>query len=308
MTEKKIIGTISVNRRGLILLQQQAEMNKRPRKKFVTKRKILLFTMVTAVLLIIVKVYLDTNTFKVNKLQFYSNKIPVDKAVHILQITDVHNKVFGENNEALIQSIEDLNPDMIVLTGDLIDRKTTEFHHMLALVEELTSLQEHVFFVTGNHEWENPNKEGFLKGLEERGVKMLNNENSELTINQVKLNLVGIDDSSMNHDNVKEAFAGLNNDRYTILLSHSPTIVEKERSLAADLILSGHTHGGQVRLPLLGALVSPDEGLFPTYDKGTYSMHSNQFLYIDSGLGTSVAPIRFLNQAQMSMIRLSYGK
>ncbi|WP_249260780.1 metallophosphoesterase [Virgibacillus pantothenticus] len=284
---------------------QQMKENQLSNRHNITKKKLMIPFAILFILSLCIKAYMDTNTFKVNKLPFYSDKIPDDKAVNILQITDVHNKVFGKSNEELIQTIKDLNADIIVITGDLIDRKTTEFNDMFAFVEKLTSVQKHVYFVTGNHEWDNPKKEEFLNGLEERQVTILNNKNRQLTINQVSLNLVGIDDSSTNHENVTQAFAGVNDEYYTVLLSHSPNIIEKESSLPADLILSGHTHGGQVRLPFIGALVAPDEGLFPTYDKGTYNINRDQFLYIDSGLGTSVAPIRFLNQSQISMIRVS---
>lgn len=104
---------------------------------------------------------------------------------------------------------------------------------------------------------------------------------------------------------MEEAFAGIDGEHYTILLSHSPGITEKYDTLPADLLLSGHTHGGQLRIPIIGALVAPGQGLFPSLEKGTYELKENQHLYIDSGLGTSVAPMRFLNQSQLSLITVS---
>lgn len=82
-------------------------------------------------------------------------------------------------------------------------------------------------------------------------------------------------------------------------------MLDKHNDIPADLILSGHTHGGQVRIPFIGALVAPDQGFFPKLEKGIYEFGTNQFLYIDSGLGTSVAPIRFLNQSQLSVIKIT---
>lgn len=97
----------------------------------------------------------------------------------------------------------------------------------------------------------------------------------------------------------------MNTDHYTVLLSHTPSITEIYEQIPADLILSGHTHGGQVRFPLIGALVSPDRGLFPKLDKGTYQLGAGLYLYIDSGLGTTRLPIRFLNQSQLSLITIT---
>ncbi|UJL48193.1 metallophosphoesterase [Virgibacillus sp. NKC19-16] len=248
------------------------------------------------------KVYIDTNYFKVNRVAFHSNKVQGE--FNILQISDLHNKIFGDNNEKLVETVENLNADIVILTGDLVDRNTNELDHIFNLIENITAIHEDVYFVSGNHEWGNAHYGELLNGLQERNVTILDNKNEQITANQTTLNIVGVDDSSTNHENIEAAFAGINEEHYTILLSHSPGIIEKYDSIPADLILSGHTHGGQVRIPFIGALIAPGQGLFPSLEKGTYQLKPNQHLYIDSGLGTSVAPIRFLNQSQLSLIRV----
>ncbi len=156
--------------------------------------------------------------------------------------------------------------------------------------------------MSGNHEWGNPYMEKFLSGLKERNVTILNNKNTQLTKKGVSLILLGVDDVSSSHEDLKKSLNNINQDLYTILLSHSPGIIEEyDKKVPTDLILSGHTHGGQVRFPFIGALVAPDQGLFPEYDKGIFKTGPEQYLYIDSGLGTSVVPIRFLNQSQISL-------
>ncbi|WP_026907307.1 metallophosphoesterase [Paucisalibacillus globulus] len=250
------------------------------------------------------KVIYDTNVFKVNRVEFQTNKIPTGSEISILQISDVHNKVFGGNNEKLIETVKKIDTDLIVLTGDLVDRKTTDFSNVFSLVEELKVINPNTFFVTGNHEWENIYMEELLVGLEERGVTMLNNENTQVTLGEATINLVGIDNESTNHENMSLAFDNVNRDFYTVLLSHSPGVIEKYQDIPADLILSGHTHGGQVRIPLIGAVVAPDQGFFPELDKGIFKIGGEQYLYIDSGLGTSVAPLRFWNQSQMSLVQI----
>lgn len=279
--------------------------NQLSNRRYITKKKLMITFAILFILSLCIKTFMDTNMFKVNKVQFHSRKIPEGSAISILQISDVHNKVFGDNNEKLMKTIEKLNADIIVITGDLVDRSTDNLKHMFSLIDKITSIHKHVFFVTGNHEWDNPKREELLVGLKERKVTVLNNKNSRLTVDGVTLNLVGIDDASTNHENVNEAFNGINDKRYTMLLSHTPDIIENDSEVSADLILSGHTHGGQVRLPFIGALVAPDQGLFPKFEKGTYKIDNSQYLYIDSGLGTSVAPIRFMNQSQISYIKIS---
>ena len=250
------------------------------------------------------KVIYDTNVFKVNRVELQTNKIPTGSEISILQISDVHNKVFGDNNEKLIDTVKKVDADLIVLTGDLVDRKTTDFSNVFSLVEEIKVINPNTFFVTGNHEWENDYMEGLLVGLEEREVTMLNNENTPVSLGETTINLVGIDNESTNHENMSLAFDDVNRDLYTVLLSHSPGVIEKYQDIPADLILSGHTHGGQVRIPLLGAVVAPDQGIFPELDKGIFEIGGEQYLYIDSGLGTSVAPFRFWNQSQLSLVQI----
>ncbi|MGJ9459603.1 metallophosphoesterase [Oceanobacillus sp. CF4.6] len=282
--------------------KKQKTGNDRKRKKGGRFR---IFFAVLFIFAISIKIYVDTNSFKVNSVQFHSDKIPGDSSFTILQISDLHNKVFGSNNEELIETVESTNADIIVLTGDLVDRRTDNFDHVFSLVERIKAINQHVYFVSGNHEWDNSFRESLLDGLAERNVTILNNQHTELVIDDVKVNLVGIDNASTNHDNLDRAFDNVDQESYTILLSHTPTIFEKSRPIPADIFLSGHTHGGQVRIPFIGALVAPDQGFFPKLEKGTYEFVVNQFLYIDSGLGTSVAPVRFLNQSQVSLIEIS---
>ncbi|WP_449354287.1 metallophosphoesterase [Virgibacillus natechei] len=269
------------------------------------KKWIILFIFSVLVIAFIAKVYVDTNYFKVNRVAFNSNKVQANSEFRILQISDLHNKIFGDNNEKLIETIENMNADIVVLTGDLIDRSTDDFNDIFNLIETITAAYENVFFVSGNHEWGSAHYEELLNGLQERNVTILNNKSEQIVVNQVPVNIVGIDDSSTNQENIDEAFAGINGEYHTILLSHSPGIIEKYDTIPADLILSGHTHGGQVRMPFIGAIVTPGEGLFPYFEKGIYKLGQNRHLYIDSGLGTSVAPIRFLNQSQLSLITVS---
>ncbi|WP_100011290.1 metallophosphoesterase [Lentibacillus sediminis] len=269
------------------------------------KKRLIITGLLLLLLVFPLKVYHDTNYFKVNQETFRSAKLPADASFSITHLSDLHNKVFGDNNEELVSTVEKLNADMVVITGDMIDRHTEEFDQMFSLLERITEINEHVFFVTGNHDFEHPDFEQLLSGLRERGVTVLDNKNRQITVNGVPVNVVGIDDVATNHEQMGVAFQGISNDNYTILLSHAPEVINEYDNIPADLVLSGHTHGGQVRIPPIGAIVAPGQGLFPELDKGTFEFGQDQLLYIDSGLGTSLLPIRLFNQSQLSLITVS---
>lgn len=251
-----------------------------------------------------IDIYFETNFPKIRFVSIKSNKLPVGKNIKILQISDVHNKKFPRENRSLLKKIEKIKPDMIVITGDLIDGKTKNFENVYSFVEQLVKINANTYFVSGNHEWRNENMKSFMNGIKERNLIILNNANTIFLKEKNSINICGIDDPYSNHEDAYKAFEKIDQGNFTVLLSHSPDIIMKEKKLPADLILCGHTHGGQVRLPFIGAIVAPGQGLFPKYDKGLFKVWEDTILYIDSGLGTSVWPLRFFNWSQMSLITI----
>ncbi|MEN1967831.1 metallophosphoesterase [Lentibacillus sp. N15] len=249
-------------------------------------------------------IYRETHYFKQKHVTFSSNKLPAGSSFTILQISDLHNHVFGADNERLIHTVETSGADIIVLTGDLIDKKTKNLKPIFSFISQITAHNPNVLFVSGNHEWANSRTGEFFHGLHERNVTILDNSNMQFTKNATALNIAGIADLSTAHEDLHQAFHHITDEHYTILLSHSPDITETCHTIPADLILSGHTHGGQVRFPFIGAFVAPGQGFFPKRTKGTYPIGPNQYLYIDSGLGTTRLPMRFLNQSQLSLITI----
>ncbi|RSL29898.1 metallophosphoesterase [Salibacterium salarium] len=269
-----------------------------------TKKRWTLIILVIVVSVIVAKSFMDTNYFKIDNVTFSNNKLPEDTSIKMLQISDLHNKTFGKNNEKLISAAVEADPDIIVMTGDLIDESTSNMEQVFQLMEKMADVTTNIYFITGNHEWLNPGTEEILEGLKERGITILDNTHTQVSVDKAIINLAGVDDYETNHENLSQAFRGLKNDYYTVLLSHAPGVVANEESTQADLVLSGHTHGGQIRLPFVGALVAPGQGFFPKFDQGMYRTAPDQHLYIDSGLGTSIVPIRFLNQSQMTLITI----
>ncbi|GAA4061266.1 metallophosphoesterase [Amphibacillus indicireducens] len=238
----------------------------------------------------------DTTAVKVNQVYFENDKFSSEQKLEILQISDVHNRNLGGK----YGRITELNPDLIVLTGDLIDRKTTDLTHTINLLEQLITIDRPIYFVSGNHEQESLMFEELRQVLLDYGVIELDNQYVMLEVDGIEFNLVGIANHTTGHADLNAAFEDVELAKPTILLSHAPLITDVQ----VDLILSGHTHGGQIRLPFIGGLIAPDQGFFPAYDKGAYQLDSGATLYIDSGLGTSFLPIRFLNQAQVTMLTI----
>lgn len=251
-------------------------------------------------------IYYQVTDIKVNKVNIYSNKIPTDSSIRILQISDIHNK--NLNNTGLIQYIKESNIDMVVLTGDIIDANTKDFDYIYSFLDSLISINPNVYFVSGNHEWRNSNKDEFIDYLNNKKLINLNNSNEIFKKNNMKINVCGIDDPYSNHEDTYLAFKDIDLKYFTILLSHSPNVLIKYEHIKSDLILCGHTHGGQIRVPLIGGIIAPGQGFFPKYDKGLYELGDDNSLYIDSGLGTSTLPVRFLNKSQISLIVLQNKK
>lgn len=249
-------------------------------------------------------IFRDTNLFKINQIMFNTAKLAENDQLKIVQISDMHNKSAFFFHRRLVGKIADLSPNIIVLTGDLIDRKTKDLKKVFSFLDRLKELEIPTYFITGNHEWDNRKIYELLEGMEKRSVTVLRNEHVTLKTKSGSISLIGIDNMTTDHENIPKAFHGVDEKNFTILLSHSPYVVWKYPGLTVDLILSGHTHGGQIRFPFVGALLSPGGGIFPSLDKGVFEWSDGKYIYVDSGLGTSMIPVRFFNQSQISFIQI----
>ncbi|SKC38424.1 metallophosphoesterase [Maledivibacter halophilus] len=267
-------------------------------------KKEFIITLSLAIMLIS-RIYFEIKTIDIDKISVKTKKIPQNKEFKIVHISDLHNKKLPNNSINLLDDIMKLNPNIIALTGDIIDAKTRDFDNIYNFLDNLIKINKNIYYVSGNHEWKNPKNQQFIKGLKNRKVKIINNTNRIIKCKDFSINICGIDDPYTNHENIDKAFNSIDNNNFTLLLSHSPDIIFKPYNLNCDLIICGHTHGGQIRFPFLGAIIAPGQGFFPKYDKGIFELERNLLLYINSGLGTSRMPIRFLNKSQISFITLT---
>ena len=228
----------------------------------------------------------------------------------IAHVSDLHNAVFGRKNERLLSLIRAAEPDIIAITGDLIDSRHTDIDSALAFVEAAAEIAP-VYYVTGNHE-SRLDFDAIEPRLIAAGVRVLRNEAEDIGRGGERIRLAGIDDPSFirTGGTAEERAAaeleqlGDGGGTFTVLLAHRPELVEVYAEYGAGLVLSGHAHGGQVRLPLLGGLYAPGQGLLPEYDSGLYSLGETQMV-VSRGLGNSVAPLRVNNRPELVIVTLS---
>lgn len=228
----------------------------------------------------------------------------------IAHVSDLHNAVFGRKNEKLLSLIRAAEPDIIAITGDLIDSRHTDIDSALAFVEAAAEIAP-VYYVTGNHE-SRLDFDEIEPRLIAAGARVLRNEAEDIGRGGERIRLAGIDDPSFirTGETAEERAAaeleqlGDGGGTFTVLLAHRPELVEVYAEYGAGLVLSGHAHGGQVRLPLLGGLYAPGQGLLPEYDSGLYSLGETQMV-VSRGLGNSVAPLRVNNRPELVIVTLS---
>ena len=250
---------------------------------------------------------------EVNEYEIVSDRIPEAFAgFRIAQVSDLHNKDFGEGSGQLLTLLSEINPDIIVVTGDLIDSRRTDLDVALEFAWQAGKIAR-VYYVSGNHEARVPEYEDLKTGLVKAGVVILENQKVQITREGESITLMGIDDPSFQEDYlfgdsesvVRQAIYDLQNesDGYTILLSHRPELFDLYVETELDLVYSGHAHGGQFRLPFVGGLVAPNQGFFPKYDAGLFSEGSTNMI-VSRGVGNSIIPIRFNNRPEIIVATL----
>ena len=226
----------------------------------------------------------------------------------IVHLSDIHNDLFGKNNINLVNKIKDINPDVILITGDLIDKRRTNVDIAINLIKQIKEVSP-IYMVYGNHE---ATKSDILLEYESKllseGVNVLRNEVEMFK----QISIIGLDDvnfceSQQKKEYLKEQLDKLvNGEKYKILLTHKPQYIDVYKNYDVDLILCGHAHGGQVRLPFIGGLFAPGQGVFPKYTSGMFTFGKVKMI-VSRGLGNSLFPLRFNNNPQIIVINMEKG-
>ena len=279
-------------------------------------KKKMIGVLVLVILLLSGWIIWGNSALMISKVVIQNDKIPdTFHEFRMAQISDFHNTEFGKDNEKLIFMMKECEPDVILITGDLVDSRKTDIEVSISFAKKAVSIAP-TYYVTGNHEARIAECNELLEGLETAGVQVLRNERVIIERSGENIALAGVDDPSfagadllddsetVTRDILSELICDENT--YTVLLAHRPELFDVYVESNADLVFSGHAHGGQFRLPLIGGVVAPNQGLFPTYDSGVYTKENTDMI-VSRGIGNSIIPFRINNRPEVVLVELQRG-
>ncbi|NLX70326.1 MAG: metallophosphoesterase [Clostridiales bacterium] len=258
--------------------------------------------------------YLENNYITTTQINIKFPKLPdTFDGYKIVHLSDLHNKRFGEDQKNLVRKIEDAHPDIIVFTGDLIDSRRFNAETSLDLMKRIVNIAP-IYYVPGNHEWRSGRLETLCNDLKDIGVNVLCNAYDVIGKDGDGIYIIGIDDPSIYQAEdietkvVKREIDRMmdeiqDNDAFKILLAHRPDMFPLYSDYGFNLVLSGHAHGGQIRLPFIGGLVAPNQGVLPEYTSGEYKM-GDSTMVVSRGLGNSIFPQRLFNHPEVVVLTL----
>ena len=287
---------------------------------------ILIVILILIVIATVIEMIREQFVFKVRHYEIHSSKLNnVNDELKIVFISDLHGHEYGQNNCRLLQSISEIQPDLILSGGDMIvGKKDYDCTKVIRFVRELCKIAP-VFCANGNHEERMklfPEKYGniyepYKQELLKAGVTCIENESCVFNKNNISIVVTGVELpmecyahrglKKIKTEQITEKIGYADETKYNILLAHHPAYMEHYKEWGADLTLSGHLHGGVVRIPGLGGVVSPQMGLFPKYSGGYFSEGRMDFV-VSRGLGTHTINVRLFNQAELIVLHVKGEK
>ena len=260
--------------------------------------------------------------FKITKYKIRPEyeKIRPDQSFSVVLLSDLHNKTYGKNNEELLQAIRQIRPAAVLISGDMLTCSGEEVHMeaAISLMDELTRKYP-VFYANGNHESRMKNRtdgteiqyDKYMTAIRSFGVHVLENSQRTFEIHGMPIAVWGLElskdyfrrgmPSKPDEKVIRDLLGEPEEEYYNILLAHHPAYFDAYAGWGADLTLSGHLHGGIVRLPFLGGVISPQIRLFPKYDRGLFEKNTKK-LIVSAGLGTHTINLRINNPAELIVI------
>ena len=284
--------------------------------------KIILIIVAVFIVYCLIEMIRELRDFRVTKYRICSQKLNgIKREKKIIFLSDLHNRMYGEENERLLKSIRNQHPDLILIGGDMLVRKDGNSYdktvHFLAKLPGICP----VYCANGNHEQklkELPDKyeqsyEEYKKALTASGIHMLENASETVKLDEVPVKLSGLEiplgayarfgKKDLPLKEITDRI-GEHGDDYQILLAHHPGYMKEYLAYGADLILGGHYHGCVVQLPGIGGVISTNFTLFPKYSGGIYQ-EGEQTAVVSRGLGTHSVPLRLWNWPELIVLELS---
>jgi len=283
--------------------------NKKPKSKLKTLLPIVIIILIIAGFCI-----WQNNSIVISEHIYISSEIPATfNNFKVLQVSDLHNKNFGKDQSSIMKKINKISPDTIVITGDLIDCRKYDLEVAIDFVSQAAAITT-VYYVSGNHEANTGQYQEIKARLVQCGVIVLDNESATHWVGQDKIDIIGLADPAFSPSNYLDGtdFSDMksclskyvNEDRFEILLSHRPELMDVYKQNNVDMVFSGHAHGGQFRIPFIGGFVAPGQGFFPTYDAGRFDKGGTT-MFVSRGLGNSIIPIRIFNRPELVLVTLN---
>ena len=253
------------------------------------------------VIILLYTFFIEPNIVFINKKTIESEKIPIsfDK-MKIVQISDLHIKRFGIREREVLFFLKIIKPDLLIISGDFYEKE----ENLKFVNEFLAKLNYETYATLGNWDYWAGDTEPLIRSLKNHQIDILMNENKVLSRENDSINIVGVSDPYTGHDNIDKAIFELDTDDFTILIAHAPDITLRLRQENFDLIICGHTHGGQVNIPFIKPFWVPSKTDFV---KGMYETKWGK-LYINRGIGTSGIPARFLCPPEITVFILRSKK
>ncbi len=287
--------------------------------------KAIFYIVIAGTALLILSLYTGSSRIKISRFQIALAGLPEEhEGLRIVHISDLHGKEFGSHNEELARAIEALDPDLIFTSGDMMNSQNDDGSAFINLLYELKGLYP-IYCSLGNHEQIVRGMQGteryydFTKRLREAGGILLDNERVEIKKGGATFGIYGFtsalhhysshdmlgswDGAELKAQFIVESIGRPRDDEIAILLAHNPKYFQEYVTWGADLVCAGHIHGGVVRLPLLGGILSPDLTFFPKYSGGLYRSGKTT-MHVSRGLGNSVIPLRIFNPPDLSLLLL----
>lgn len=260
--------------------------------------------------------HIQNNSLSVSEYEYENEKVPLPfDGFRIAHVSDLHNKRFGRDGSELISLIMGRKPDIIVISGDLVDSRHTNIKYAAEFVSKACDIAP-VYYVTGNHEhrFKDTEFENIIMCIENAGATALLNRTQAIILDNSKIYLTGANDGFLHSDNAfdsdgqilrskLEAIMPANDGTLSMLIAHRPQFASDYAKAGADLTFSGHAHGGQFRVPFVGGFLAPDQGFFPAFCEGIHYFGESATV-ISRGLGNSLLPIRINNRPELVMVTL----